>query len=279
IVCVGNLTVGGSGKTPIAMALAQLLQAKGVPVALLSRGYRGKFSGAVCVDPKLHDSHFVGDEALLLARVAPTIVASDREAGARFAENQGARIIVMDDGHQNFALAKDLSIVVVEGERAFGNGKILPAGPLREPVRQGLARADVVMLTGFGSPALPGFTGVVCRANLIPDRRLDGTRVVAFTGIARPMKFFETLAGAGADVIERHDFGDHHAFTRNEIAMVKEAARRANATLITTDKDLVRLSDEDREGIDVLRVQAHLFDMPVIERLMDPLLRKVRGEK
>lgn len=278
IICVGNLTVGGAGKTPIAITLARTLPAAAAPVFFLTRGYRRRSAGALRVDTKIHDANFVGDEALLLARVAPTIVASDRAAGARLAQSQGARLIVMDDGHQNFDVAKDLSIVVMDSDSAFGNGRIVPAGPLRESVRQGLARADAVILMGHANPPLPGFDGRVCRATLVTDRRLDGRRVVAFAGIGRPGKFFDTLNEVGAEIAERHSYGDHHIYSRAEIRDLKERAARAQATLITTEKDLVRLNTQDRKDIEVLRVRAEFEDPTALNSLLGPLLAKARSQ-
>jgi tetraacyldisaccharide 4'-kinase len=277
VICIGNLTVGGAGKTPVAIAIARILQAASAPVFFLTRGYRRRSAGALRVDTKIHDTHFVGDEALLLARVAPTIVATDRAAGARLAQSQGARVIVMDDGHQNFDIAKDLSVVVIDSDFAFGNGRIVPAGPLRESVQRGLTRADAVVLMGQGNPALAGFSGRVCRASLIADRRLDGQRVVAFAGIGRPSKFFDTLKGVGAKIVECHSFGDHHVYSQGEIAELKRHAAAALATPITTEKDFVRLNAQDREDIEVLPVQVEFENPTVLEPLLDSLLAKMRS--
>src|SRR6478736_1249899 len=168
VICVGNLTAGGSGKTPVAMAVAELLRAKGHRPYFLTRGYGGSEHGPALAS-RGHSAAQMGDEALLLARTAPTIVARDRAAGARLAREKGATIVVMDDGHQNFALRKNLSLVVVDGESGFGNGFQIPAGPLREPVAQGLARASAVIIVGDGAPDLSGFRGPVLRAHLVVD--------------------------------------------------------------------------------------------------------------
>jgi tetraacyldisaccharide 4'-kinase len=176
----------------------------------------------------------------------------------------------MDDGFQNFTLAKDLSLVVVDAETGFGNGHVLPAGPLREPIRQGLARADAVVLMGDGTPDLQGFDGPVLRARLVPATQtaLQDARVVAFAGIGRPEKFFHTLQALGANVVERHAFADHHAFTSAEIAQLKDAARRLDARLVTTEKDRARLSADAREGVETLGVDA-IFEGPeALSRLM-----------
>lgn len=278
MICVGNLTVGGTGKTPLAVALAKMLQEKNVPVAFLARGYLGRGSDALLVDSRTHDAKAVGDEALLLARAAPTIVARDRAQGARLAEAQGARAIVMDDGYQNFALGKDWSVVVVDGETGFGNGRIVPAGPLRESVRQGIARADAVIVMGNGNPSLPGFAGPVLRARLSANRRLDGKRVVAFAGIGRPAKFFDTLRDLGAEIAATCSYGDHHFYSRADIASLRAQAKLVEATLITTEKDLVRLNGNDREGVDVLPVHAAFDEPAAIGQILDEVLaRKFAG--
>lgn len=262
IICIGNLTVGGSGKTPIAIAVARMLQSKGFSAALLLRGYGRRSSEALRVDLQKHDAATVGDEALLLAQIAPTIVARDRAEGARLAEREGAEIIVMDDGHQNFALAKDLSLVVVDGKNGFGNGAIVPAGPLREPVQQGLNRADAVIVMGDGAPLLPGFVRPILRARLTSDRHFAGEPLIAFAGIGRPDKFFASLRAQGAELVETYSFADHHAFSAAEITILRDRARSTGAALITTEKDFVRLNAVDRAGIAVLPVNA-VFDDPV----------------
>ncbi len=270
VICVGNLTVGGSGKTPIAIAVARALLVRGRHPIFLSRGYGGRLRGPVVVarDSIAAD---VGDEALLLAAAAPVVVARDRAAGARLAIERGADTIVMDDGHQNFTLAKDISLVVVDGDSGFGNGRVLPAGPLREPVAQGLARADAVIVIGEGNPPLQKFPGPVLRAVLthvnVPD--LARKRVVAFAGIGQPEKFFRSLRAFGADIVDAKRFGDHHPYTSAEIARLKAKARSAGAMLVTTEKDFVRLTQVEREDIHVLPVRAAFQDVAAFERLLD----------
>ena len=277
VVCVGNLTVGGTGKTPVTIAIGQALQHAGVPVALLARGYGRKHSGAMVVDLWTQDARMVGDEALLLARIAPTVVARNRAEGARLARAQGARVIVMDDGHQNFSISKDLSLVVVDGTTAFGNGRIVPAGPLRESVRQGLARADAVVIMGVGSPQLVGFAGPVLRARLAADRQFNGQRVFAFAAIGRPAKFFDTLRTLGAELAGNEGFPDHHVYSPRELKGLRRRAERANATLFTTEKDFVRLRQEDRAGIEILPVRAVFEDRPALEQLLHRVIAKARS--
>jgi tetraacyldisaccharide 4'-kinase len=273
VVCVGNLTAGGTGKTPIAIAIAKLLIARGAKPAFLSRGYGGRVRGPAFVAPDDRATH-VGDEPLLLANVAPVIVAADRAAGAKLAEEHGFDTIIMDDGHQNFSLAKDLSLIVVDAETGFGNRRVLPAGPLREPVTQGLKRADGVIISGEGpAPRLPGFSGPTIRARLVQtdDVVVKDRRVVAFAGIGRPEKFFAALATRGAILVEERAYGDHHIYTQSEMARLKARARAENALLVTTEKDYVRLTPAEREGIVSLPVQTVFEDGAPLDRLLDRL--------
>jgi len=279
VICVGNLTVGGTGKTPVAIAIARFLQARELSPVFLLRGYGGKTEAALVVEAESHDASLVGDEALLLARVAPTVVSPDRAWGARIAEALEARVIIMDDGHQNFSVTKDLSLLVVDAEKGFGNGQIVPAGPLREPVQQGLRRAGAVLLMGEGDPDLHGFGGSVLRARLVGDARLDGRRVVAFAGIGRPEKFFATVQEAGADLVETHAWPDHHAYTTVEITRLKARASEQNAQLITTEKDFVRLGPGEGEGIEVLPVRVVFDDDAALKRLLEMLLAGISAVK
>ena len=267
VICVGNLTAGGSGKTPIAITIAGLLRAKGHRPFFLTRGYGGSESGPALAS-RGHSAAVMGDEALLLARAAPTIVARDRAAGARLAKEKGATVLVMDDGHQNFSLRKSLSLVVVDAQTGFGNGFQIPAGPLRETVAQGLRRADAVIFSGEGSPGLGGFPGPVLRAHLAADvTGFAGQQVFAFAGIGRPEKFTASLEAAGAAVIGSCFFADHHPYTDDEILELKAVA--GDHLLVTTEKDFVRLSTTAREGIKVLKVAAVFDDQDAMERLLD----------
>ncbi len=269
VVCIGNISAGGTGKTPVAIAVADAIIARGKNPFFLTRGYGGRLAGPVVVG-KNHTAADVGDEPLILARKAATVVSRDRREGAMLAVARGADVIVMDDGHQNFALAKDLSLVVVDGERGFGNGHVLPAGPLREPVAQGLARADAVIVTGDGTPALPGFNGPVLRAHVAPVGGTDwkGVRVLAFAGIGRPEKLFRTLAGLGAELAETISFADHHPYNNQELNALK--ARAGGARLVTTEKDYVRIAESGRDGISFLPVIATI-EPHGLDRLLDRL--------
>jgi tetraacyldisaccharide 4'-kinase len=270
VVCVGNISAGGTGKTPVAIAIADAIIAHGKNPFFLTRGYGGALAGPVVVS-KTHTAADVGDEPLLLARKAPTVVARDRREGALLAAERGADVIVMDDGHQNFALYKDLSLVVVDGEHGFGNGRVLPAGPLREPAVQGLARADAVIVTGDGNPVLPAFDKPVLRAHVTPAATSEwkGAKVVAFAGIGRPEKLFRSLAGLGADLVDTVAFPDHHCYTARELSDLK--ARAKAARLVTTEKDYVRIASADRADISFLPVHTVIDPHDGLDRLLDRL--------
>ncbi|MFH3480146.1 tetraacyldisaccharide 4'-kinase [Xanthobacter variabilis] len=252
VLCIGNPTVGGAGKTPTALwCLDRLTQGGHRPFALL-RGHGGSVSAPVRVEPDLHDAQAVGDEALLLAVAAPTIVAGgDRAGGARLAASLGASHIVMDDGFQNASLAKDASLLVVDAAVGVGNGAVLPAGPLRAPLAPQIARADAVLLVGEGAAGdavariAERLRRPVLRARLAPAPQavaaLRGRPLHAFAGIGRPEKFFETLTAQGLDLRRRTAFADHHPYDRQEIETLRGEARAANATLVTTAKDMARL--------------------------------------
>jgi tetraacyldisaccharide 4'-kinase len=269
---VGNLTSGGSGKTPVAIALGDLLADHG-NVVFLTRGYGGQLDGPVIVDPSHHTARDTGDEALLLARRHRTIVARNRAAGARVADADGADFIVMDDGFQNFSLAKDFSLLVVDAESGFGNGRLIPAGPLREPVDAGLARANAIILTGSGDPVLPPFNGPIVRARFVPENleRLRGRKTMAFAGIGRPGKFFSMLSANGVELVRTQAFPDHHVFTTREVGELKNQAANSNALLATTEKDYVRLDPSQRDGIEPIAIHA-TFETALIDSIVARLL-------
>jgi tetraacyldisaccharide 4'-kinase len=268
------LTAGGTGKTPIALEIARMLLERGARPVFLTRGYGGKVRGPafVAADDR---ATLVGDEPLLLVSIAPVIISRDRAAGAKLAEESGFDTIIMDDGHQNFSLAKDLSLVVVDSETGFGNNCVLPAGPLREPVAQGLQRADAVIINGDGTPSeIARTTLPSIRVRLAPigDSSWNGKRVVAFAGIGRPEKFFTSLAGAGAKIIEARPYGDHHIYTQSEVARLKARAGAENAALVTTEKDFVRLTRTEREGIVCLPARITFDDREPLDCLLDRLV-------
>ncbi len=281
VICVGNYVAGGAGKTPTAIACAELLRAQGLKPAFLSRGYGGTASrGApLRVDLLRHDSKLAGDEALLLAQHAPTVVAADRVAGARAACAAGADVIVMDDGLQNPSLTKDFRIAVVDGETGIGNGACIPSGPLRAPLDAQLGVTDCLLVIGAGEAGdrLAGRAqarGIaVFRGLLQPNedaaRELRGQRVVAFAGIGRPEKFFATLEQAGAHVVDAYSFDDHQMLSEENLRSLREAARKNSAQLVTTEKDIARLRGlMDISGIETLPVTLAIEDERVFASLM-----------
>jgi tetraacyldisaccharide 4'-kinase len=283
VACIGNLVAGGAGKTPVALALGRRLGEIGIAVHFLSRGHGGSLAGPVRVDPERHSAAEVGDEPLLLARAAPAWVSRDRPAGARAAAAAGAGLILMDDGFQNPSLAKDLSLLVVDGGSGFGNGRILPAGPLRERPEDGLKRADAVVVMGpdrAGIGALAAGHGLpALGARLVPDAsdaaRLRGRKVLAFAGIGRPEKVFATLAELGAEIAGAVPFPDHHTYTPDEIMRLVETAQERQAVLVTTEKDLVRLPPDARPMVEALRVDLAWDDPARVDAVLEPLVRRV----
>lgn len=251
VICIGNFVAGGAGKTPMAIFVAQLLLAQGFRPFFLSRGFGGRAGrAAVLVDLARHTSLQVGDEPLLLAQIAPVMVCADRVAGALAAMAAGATVLIMDDGLQNPALAKDLSFAMVDAATGFGNGLCLPAGPLRAPLAKQWQHVAAVVIVGAGPAGevagqMASAAGrKVIHASLVPDpavaRHLRGQKVIAFAGIGRPAKFFETLEKIGASIAGRHAFADHHRYGVAEIAALQAEARSKAALLVTTQKDLAR---------------------------------------
>jgi tetraacyldisaccharide 4'-kinase len=249
IICVGNPIAGGAGKTPIALMLAKFLAEDGLNPFFLTRGYGGTLSGPVQVNAIEHSARHVGDEALLLARMFPTIVSHDRPAGVRLAKEMGATVIVMDDGFQNPSLKKDLSFLVIDAEAGIGNSLPIPAGPLRAPLSEQVRHADAVIVMGHGSAASPLVRKAAKRAlpifsahlkQVVPST-LFGKSLFAFAGIGRPEKFFDGLRRSGLNVQETRSFEDHHAYTENDAERLLHIAQDRGLTLVTTAKDHVRL--------------------------------------
>ena len=278
VICCGNLTVGGAGKTTVVLDLAARLLAQGRRVHVLLRGYGGSSRGVRRVGA---DDPFavVGDEARLLAAVAPTWIGGDRAAGARAAIAAGADALLMDDGLQNPTLQKTFSFLVIDGGYGFGNCRVLPAGPLREPIAAGAARCQAAILIGPDETAVERLLPArlpVLRARLVPDAEVSafvGRKVLAFAGIATPEKFFSGIEAAGVIVAERRSFPDHHPFTARELAGIVADARKSGWSVVTTPKDLVRIPAASRAGIFAVGVALEWQDPEALDRLLAALWR------
>ncbi len=273
VICIGNVVAGGAGKTPTVIALARLLWQEGHRPVILTRGYGGTESGPLLVDPDAHTAAEVGDEALLLAEAAPTIVSADRAAGAAFAAEQDADVILMDDGFQNPTLAKDLSIIVVDGATGIGNGMVIPSGPLRAPLNAQMSRADALLVIGEGKPgeamvrraarrAMP-----ILRGDLTPraNPEIEGSRVLAFAGIGRPEKFFTTLREVGAEIVQTRSYPDHYPFTAEDAkdiltyAEKHELLRWLAGSARVLGVDMVPRDEQRLVGLAIQAIRTHAF--------------------
>lgn len=262
VICVGNITAGGTGKTPVAIALAKMLETEMFHPFFVSRGYGGKLQNVV-VNHKKHTAHEVGDEPLLLAQQAPVVVNANRHQGAELAIQEGADIIIMDDGFQNPILAKDLSFLVFDGNYGIGNGKIIPAGPLRETFANGIKRADALIILGKDKhnlaersnlPVFFGHTEAI-------QTTISHPRILAFAGIGHPQKFYHTLSIHGFDVVKTVDFPDHHFYSKDELENLVATAQKLDAEIYTTGKDFVKIPASMRKYINVLEI-AVVWDEP-----------------
>ncbi len=274
VICVGNLTIGGAGKTPVVLHLAACLQAQARRPHLIGHGYGGRLPGPERVDPKRHQVTDVGDEALLLAETAPTWIGHNRQSSAAAAVAAGADVLVLDDGYQDPGLRKDLSLVVVDGGFGFGNGRVVPAGPLREPLASGLRRADAVVVLGPDRAGVVDSIGPdipVLHADWVFLERavLSGHRVRAFCGIGLPDKFRASLQEMGCRIEEMQIFADHHPYRPGDIEPLLERARRSKSLVVTTQKDAVRVPTDLRANIVVSRVAVRWRHPDRLKALLD----------
>lgn len=274
VICIGNLTAGGTGKTPVSISFAQILKELGKKPFFVSRGYGGKLHNVV-VDENKHSPQEVGDEPLLLARQAPVVVNPNRFEGAELAIKNGADIIVMDDGFQNPTLKKDLSFLVFDGEFGFGNGMCIPAGPLRESLKSGLKRAQAIIIIGEDKHNLakkfnnlPVFKGQITPQISQPEKE----PIIAFAGIGRPEKFYTSLRLCGFKIYQTIDFPDHHQYTREELLSLIEKAKQNKCVLYTTSKDFVKIPSDLRQNFKVLEISIQWEDK---EKLKQFLSKKI----
>jgi tetraacyldisaccharide 4'-kinase len=294
IVCVGNYHVGGAGKTPTVLALVDHLRSMGETPVVLSRGYGGRLRGPIMVDPARHVAADVGDEPLMMARHVPVVVARDRVDGVALTKSRDSSVILMDDGFQNPAIAKDCSLIVIDSERGIGNGYVFPAGPLRAPLSSQLALTDALVVIGHGAASkaiaakVASRGGPVFPAHLAPDASsvaaLEGKRVLAFAGIGDPARFFRTLSACGVDVVHARAFADHHRFRQRELRAMLADAKAAGLIIATTEKDFARLgsvgeaSDFTREIVP-FKVTLQFADAAIFRKFLSERLFRAREKR
>ncbi|MFT6220339.1 MAG: tetraacyldisaccharide 4'-kinase [Rickettsiales bacterium] len=270
IICIGNLVAGGAGKTPVALAIGEVLRESGVNFAYLSSGYGGKVKDFTLVDQD-HKAIDVGDEPLLLAKIASTFVAKNRVFGAKkISEMPEKKLILMDDGLQNSALKKDLVILVIDGKYGFGNGFFLPAGALREPIKSGIKKADVVVIVGedrfnISDEFCANKKVLKAKIKIFDSEKFNQKSVLAFCGIGRPEKFFDSLKETGAKIVEKYSYADHHQYKESEIEQMLDSAKKNDLMLVTTQKDWVRLAPKHQNKIDYLKIKMEFEDLDYLK--------------
>lgn len=272
VICVGNIVAGGAGKTPTSMAIARLLIKHGARPVFVTRGYGGQEKGPLRVDLTKHTSREVGDEAVLLAQIAPCFIGRNRAAAIQLAEADHPTHIVLDDGLQNPKVAPDVNLLVVDGAVGFGNKQLIPAGPLRETLHDAFSRIAAIVMIGpdaqrvatcLGKPVLQAQTRPSIPASLV-----DKPRVLAFAGIGRPSKFYDSCREAHLQVMETRDFADHHVFTQEDLTELTAAAVSKGLRLITTAKDWVRLPDPFRKDVAILDIELVFEEEEAVLRLI-----------
>ncbi len=274
VICIGNISVGGGGKTPCCIEVAKILLQENKKVFFLSRGYKSKLKNLIIED--IHSSVEVGDEPLLLKKIAPVVIAPDRVLGAKIASSNKAEVMILDDGFQNPYLYKDFSFLVIDGEAGLGNGLIFPAGPLRESLENGVKRAGAIIIIGQDkfnlALKIQSMKDIpILSAKIIPNpaqiSELLNKKVIAFAGIARPEKFYKTLRQAGVEVAYSFDFPDHHYFSDKELNNIITQAEKINASIVTTEKDFVRIPKKYQKSIKILEITLELDKVALREIL------------
>lgn len=276
VICVGNLTAGGVGKSPVVAALReQIRQRYGLRVATLSRGYKGRLKGPLRVDPERHSAADVGDEPRMLARHGETWIGVDRAAAGEAMAAEGVDVIIMDDGHQNPGLFKDFTFVVIDSKAGFGNGFVIPKGPLRETIGDGLSRANATIIMGDAAPPeeINRIPAPIIKGTIVAAERPPEGKYVAFAGIGRPEKFFDTLSALGVETCDAVPFPDHHTYSAADLKYLRRLADDHQATLITTEKDLTRLGADQAETILSLPIQVQFEPQDVLDKLLADVIK------
>ncbi len=270
VICVGNVNIGGAGKTPVTIEVAKILQEQGKKVAFLSRGYGGYLYGPVRVDLEKHDAKQVGDEPLLLREIAPVYVAKNRTEGLKLISLSETDVIIMDDGLQNPNVVKDMCLLVIDGSYGVGNGQVLPAGPLRESLQAALSKVTATIFIGDDATKMLPLETKIIRAKILPHNheKFIGKDVIAFAGIGNPEKFFGSLKELGGNIMKKVSFPDHYMYKEAELENLLKEANECGAMLVTTKKDFVRLDAKYKEKIQYLSIEISFSDKAVLEETL-----------